>query len=566
MAEPPVTRKFMTSKYVISLLIIILVAILTFRFNALPALFSDDWVQVLYGPMTREPSLIDLVDSRPMRMAPFFLQYQILGLNVPGFYWVLFFNHLLIAVMLFVFLTTFELLRRNHAALIVTLLFLVYPTDYSRMWLNHIHYSSALLLFAFVAILAVRFAASGKWILLVIALAALFTSLLIYEGHMGLVILLSLFLVATGRKLPLTKRAALLSMIVVSGAVGIWRVLGQEWFGVESYGLDQLVVESDIILSRLLLGFKVTLVWGWSTTLAYIQPALQGNNIGSLLLLVVPIAGLWLLLYVSRYALSSRNSRRWTTEGLEDLSRYALLALFGLVVIAAGYFPVVTVYQPNLSDISSRFNQFAALGGAVVIASILIFGGVLVGPSPRTRYGFLFTAAGLLVVHGMVTQYLVSQEQTVSWREQKAIWQDIFHVAPDIKDGTAILLILPGFEDRVGYQSFERLPFAGEWDVESGLRLLYNRPELMGAITYPDLQIEPETELTKHGLIKTDTGQMVPWTQTVALYLDQASGELKQLEVLPLRGQGEVKIVQLCSDCVLSNAREVPLRPILLQN
>lgn len=552
--------------YLPSVLAIAVVSVMISGLNASPALYSDDWVQVIHGPLVNEPRIFDIFDNRPMRMAPFYFQYQLLGLNVQSYYWLLALSHLLIALALFTFLSLFDRFRRHHFALIVTLLFMVYPTDYSRMWLNHWHYSSAFLVFAIAALLFARFAHLGGWPKLLIAIVGLFASLLIYEGHLGLVLLLGLVLVFGARGPVPRKRVVLLSIVIVSATVGAWRIFGQQWFGIESYGLDRLVVDAETIVARVSLGLKITLVWGWSTTVSNLVPWLRGNNIGSILMLLLVIGGVWMTLRVASMIGPTHDKLGLAVDDRKEIAQFSLVALLGLVVLVAGYFPVVTVYQPNLSDTASRFNQFAVLGGAMVVGSGLLVARILVSSNRAIRHAFLFAAVGVLVAHGVVTQHLVSQEHHKSWVEQKAIWTQLSQIAPDLRDNTSVLLVLPGYVEQAGFQSFGRLPFAGEWDWQSGLRLLYDNPTLSGVISYPDIDIEPETTLTDYGPVSKDSGESFTWSQTVAFQWVQSSGKLQELQLLPLSGRVGVEAVKLCAGCVLTKPKEAPLRHILLGN
>lgn len=521
-------------------------------------------MQVVSGPVQGVYTLFSIEDSRPMRMAPFFLQHELIGLNVPVYYWVLAGCLMLVAIAFFIYLDSINILRRHQMSLAIVLLFLIYPTDYTRMWLNHFHNTSAFLLFVLAVVILDRYIRGEGRFLLILSGVLAFFSLLIYEAHLGLCLLIAaIFFLQTDRDFS-RRFSSSMMLVVVCLIVGVWRTVGQSSMGIQSYGMESITTDPRTLLSRLLLGYKITLGWGWSTPVNNSLPWIGSSNVFSLLILVVFILMIWLgYRGVEQFADSRHFNESKTESRTTGLKRYVVMGLIGLITIAAGYIPVITVYLPNLSDYGSRFNQHAAVGGALVIASAIMIGTIMIGSSSKTQARLFWIAIGVLVAMGAYTQHLVNREHLASWEEQKSIWNQIFTIIPDFKDGTTVLLVLPGYEDAVGYQNWKRLPFAGEWDIQSGLQLMYDNASLNGTLWYPDIFIEPESMIVRHGIVHNETGEITPFESVVALRFNRETGFLELMSQIPYEENGSVSFFATCHDCILSHGLNVPLRRLV---
>jgi hypothetical protein len=169
------------------------------------------------------------------------------------------------------------------------------------------------------------------------------------------------------------------------------------------------------------------------------------------------------------------------------------------------------------------------------------------------------------VVLGIVTQASVQYHNRVAWREQQTLWHELFVVAPDFKDDTMVLFVLPGFRDRAGYFNWQRTPLSASWEASSAVRLLYDNATLSADVYFPDIEEPIEPVLTERGVLTQDTGALTPYAQTVAFQYDSATGTLSQWEQLPADLiPGAKGPIGLCSDCVLAErVLNVPLRSLV---
>ena len=87
-----------------------------------------------------------------------------------------------------------------------------------------------------------------------------------------------------------------------------------------------------------------------------------------------------------------------------------------------------------------------------------------------------------LLFLGTMVQTQVQFDDGQSWEVQKQIWNQLFELAPDLEDDTHLVLILPENEEQTPSLNLngQRLPFAGAWDLGTGLKMLYGKTDLSG--------------------------------------------------------------------------------------
>ena len=234
-------------------------------------------------------------------------------------------------------------------------------------------------------------------------------------------------------------------------------------------------------------------------------------------------------------------------------------------MIGAGYVPIMTLYSPNLSGLGSRANLFATWGSAVLVASVLMMGAVAFAKN-QEQIPYLFLVSTIpFVALGIVTQASVQYDTRAAWREQQTIWKQLFTVAPNFQDDTLVLLILPGYRDRVGYQNWKRTPLSAYWEVTSAVRLFYHNPTLSADILFPDLDGDNEPALTPQGVVNRDSGAVTPYTQCAAFIYDAGTGTLRPLDELPVAMMGRAdRPVKLGTGRVLTEKLiDVPLRRLV---
>lgn len=559
---------WLLSKAAVASFSIIAVAYLAYGLFYVPALFTDDWTSVIERMVAGNAKWLDLAWRRPLLFAPFLIQYRVFGLHVTSYYIVLWTMYVLMATLLYAIVDRSHLLQRHLFGLIVALLFLVYPTNYTHMYLVQLGVYCSVVLTLFYGYFLLRFAQGGRRLTLALALICLLISLGLYELQVGVASAWALILFVIYRHSAVKRRLSLLIPIGLMGVFSLWRTLGYQTVGVNDEYLSQVVITPGVLLSRLLLGYKVSLGWGWTFPIEQSLPWVSSAKVAALLLCgVIAVVGLlsWIMskLWVKEQwaGITGRShNQRWAI-----IRQYLFAAITGVVLIGAGYIPVLVVFLPNLSGIGSRFNIFATIGGAVFIASILMIGSLLFAKN-RQQIKYLFVAFAVpFVVLGIVTQASVQYNNRIAWREQQTIWQELFSIAPSFKDDTFVLFILPGYQDRSGYFNWRRTPLSASWEASSGIRLLYDNVRLSADVYFPDIEEPIEPVVTTEGVLTRETGTITPYARTVALVYDNNTGALSQLDQLPVELiPGATEPIKLCSDCVLSErVMNVPLRTLV---
>jgi uncharacterized membrane protein len=425
------------------------------------------------------------------------------------------------------------------------------------MWLTMVHIYFTFSLSLLFAIFLIRFSQGGSSVNIGLAFLCLLVSFGIYESQLGIACALPFLLFILYPRQTWLRRLALFFPIVLSAAFTLWRTIGYQTVGISDFYLTKLITDPKTLLSNLLLGFKVNLLWGWTTALRTFFPWLT-NNLGAILLL----AGITLLLLaisiliIRPKNLENQKNKFSATQKWEPIRFYAFSSLLGLVLLGSGYIPVISIYQPNLSGLGSRVNYFASLGSVIFLASILMTGAhILAKNQSQIKPIFLISAIPFILI-GIGTQVSVQRETKIAWQEQQGIWKGLFSLAPNFKDGTTVLFILPGYQDRVGYQNWKRTPLSASWEVTSALRLLYNNPTLTGDVIFPDFEGDNEPALTPKGIVDHGTGAITPYTQSVAFLYDHNTDSLSQINALP------VNLVIVTSEPIRLGANLIlPTRP-----
>ena len=396
-----------------------------------PALFMDDWTSVIERVVTGNAHWFDATQRRPLLFSVFLVQYRVLGLNVAGYYFVLWALYGLMALTLYKTAARLPLAYGHEYGLIVALLFLVYPANYTHMWAIMVGvYFSALLTLLY-AYLLLRFAQEEQWPVLALALVCLLLSLGIYEAQLGVAALWALLLVWGFRRASGKTRLLLLSPIALMGLFALWRTVGFRSTGIDDKYLSAMTLTPQVLVSRLLLGYKIMLGWSW-TALLEERLSSPGAAKVAVVLIVGSVAVIWWA--VRRFTMGSHRRQQdaaaWRAPK-DALSAYLIASMLGLVLLGAGYIPVISVFLPTLSGIGSRFNLYASVGGSVVIASTLMIGSLLLARyRAQVTYLFLASAVPLLLI-GVVTQATVQYHNRIAWQEQQQLWRQIFRIAPE---------------------------------------------------------------------------------------------------------------------------------------
>lgn len=563
---PPADRSWFA--HVVALVTLSVIGLLAYGLFFAPAIFMDDWTSVVERIITDNAQWLDLTQRRPLLFSTFLLQNRLFGLNITAYYASLWLMYLAMTAVVYAIVASLPLPRKHLFALVVAALFLVYPTTYTHMWLIMFGVYCGTLLTLVYGYFLLKFAQGGGWLLFGLALVCLLLPLGVYEGQLGVAAAWAIILFLLSWRAPRARWLSLLLPVLLAGLYAVWRTLGYSAIGVSDSYLTEMSVSPAVLLSRLLLGYKVTLGWGWTQTIAAFLPWAASAKVAVLLLGSVVI-GLGVLVWaVTRKRASNDASMwdeaRWPAKG-GVLVPYLIALAVGMLLVGAGYFPTTAVFLPTLAGIGSRFNLFATIGGAVTIAAVLMLVALLVARTPKQAQWLLLGAVTPYILVGILTQASVQYHNRIAWQEQQSIWQSLFVAAPDFADDTLVLFVLPGFEDRSGFSNWRRTPLSASWEASSGVRLLYNNPTLTADVHFPDIDEPIEPVLTRDGVLTRDTAVLTPYSRVVAFMFDPGSGAVSRLAQLPAEMVQDAEApVDLCAECVLATAvMDAPLRELI---
>ena len=366
--------------------------------------------------------------------------------------------------------------------------------------------------------------------------------------------------------LPRVRRLVLMLPLGIMGLFGLWRIVGVQSIGVTDDYVGRMITAPGALLERLLLGYKISFLWGWT------EPIIAAlDQVTSALPAMLLLAGAVLLCLALAWSLGRRLAPAGGSAAGDKpmlvIRTYLLFALFGIVLTGAGYIPILFVFLPSLAGIGSRFNLFATLGGAVTLASGLMLIAQLLAQRGRPTWLLALAGATPLLLLAVAFQSSVQKHNQLAWQEQQQLWQQLFLQAPDIADDTFVLFILPDMEDRTGFINWRRTPLSASWEASSGVRLLYDNSSLAADVYFPDIEEPIEPILTQDGVFTLETAEVTPYSRVVAFHFDAAAGTLEQLEQLPANLiAGGDRLVTLCQNCVLPvPAIDVEWRRLVLE-
>jgi len=516
----------------IAALVFVVVIGLSYGAFYAPILYSDDWSHIVEGLAGNRWRFIDLSSRRPLVHAPILLVYSIFGLNIHVFYLVLVLCQWVSAVGMHCLLGKINL--DSLLTLLLVLLFLVYPADYSRMWLNMLHVRFVYVLLVVYAWSLFIYQDRNHIAALVVALLCLLISLGIYEAHLGVALGWAILMFFRSKRLSLPRKLGVLSPFILAVAFSLWRTYGIGRAGVHDNYLELVQLAPSMLLSRLVAGFKV-LIWAW------IEPFRQAFGGGPDLAFTyssnwryyLVIAGVIALGWIGVMLLGRKGSFEDVLsrdDRLREIHLAALLFLVGGLFVIAGYLPIVTVYMPNLVQHDSRANLFALPGASLCFVALFYMTSILLTRHRKQVRELLIVSVIPLLIIGAVTQVWIQHDAQVAWEDQKAIWARLFELVPDAVDGTQMLLVLPGYQECTGLVNWNRTPVSAQWEVRSAIRVLYGNATLSGDVFFPDLC--SRVELRQDGVVSLWTQDVTPYAEIVVLVYDGGTRQLRLAENL----------------------------------
>lgn len=483
----------------------------------------DDWSQIVEPMANHALSWVDWANRRPLLDAPLQILQQVFGLNLHAFYLVAWLVTTLAAVQLFVLIRQVKPDWRLRAWAVAAVA-LVYPADFSQMWLAHVLHARIGWLLALVAaswlVLFLQRRTIG-WLIAGTVLSSV--ALLLYEAQLGVFVAFGLLLLMVYRDVPWRTRWLLLIPLGVNGAYTLWRSVGFRVAGIQDQYLGELTLGVGDLLGRVLLGIQV-LWWSWT------EPVRRLLRIDSnWLALLIMLGALIILVFVAMRAAARQTTNVMKISAASPKADW-LTVLIGAGLCVAGYFPTILLYEPNLDGVYSRVNFYALPGAALCLltAVALLIERLARGDLRRWQAGFMTVVVALIGL-GMLVQIWVRHNATLAWQEQRGLWAQLFDLAPRFEPETMVVFVLLDSHEQIGFANWWRMPLSAGWEASAALRVLYADPSLQGAVILPDVVGYDEAHLLPAGIQDRWTGNIVSYDRAVFLTYDH---ERQQLTVL----------------------------------
>lgn len=484
----------------------------------------DDWSQIVEPMANHTLSWVDWANRRPLLDTPLQILQQVFGLNLHAFYLVAWLVTTLAAVQLFVLIRQVRPDWRLRAWGVAAVA-LVYPADFSQMWLAHVLHARIGWLLALVAasclVLFLKRRAIG-WLIAATLLSSI--ALLLYEAQLGVFVAFGLLLLVVYRQVPWHTRWLLFIPLGVNGAYTLWRSVGLRVAGIQDQYLGELTLGVGDLLGRVLLGIQV-LWWSWTEPVRRLLH-LDSNGLALLIML-----GALIILVFGAMRAAARQPAITTETSAASTKTDWLTLLIGAGLSVAGYFPTILLYEPNLDGVYSRVNFYALPGAALCLlaAVSMLIGRLAHGDLRRWRAGFMTVVVALIGL-GMLVQIWVRHNAVLAWQEQRGLWAQLFDLAPRFEPETMVVFVLPDSHEQIGFANWWRTPLSAGWEASAALRVLYADPTLQGAVIMPEVVGYGEPNLVPTGVKDPWTGNIVSYDRVVFLTYDRSRQQLTVLQ------------------------------------
>lgn len=471
----------------ISLIVIVFVSlifILDPRFFTDPPLRSDDWNMLIEPVVFDSTDFVNFSGRRLFLLSLFALLSPIFQLNISLYYVANWLFNLLSGLTVYQ-IVRFAYPKHRWLALPAALIFLIYPVNYARTWLIISISTFALLLGLLAILLLVRYSREGQLWRLGLANILVLISLGIYEAALGLILLAGVLLVINW-EVTKKRRRWMLTIPATVTIFLIWRLIIQpQVFAFSDYYLANTTLSLMTLLKRYGQGLFIFLFNWVGPLLIPLGDVKYWVFVGGgAVLFVVLVVLVWL-----RINQMGENTGKWRAERLRNVKAYLKISGIGFLFWAAGYIPVIALFQPIFYGDGSRVNFAAIPGASLAIIALLgaLFCILFKQRNRAQKWVVIFVIP--MVVAGMAYQVHAQNVRQSIWQVNQAFWGAMFELVPGIETGTKVVIILPGYEN---LEPFEMLPFRGDWEAESALRVLYNNQELFAEYYYVDRPEEPD--------------------------------------------------------------------------
>jgi hypothetical protein len=442
-----------------------------------PILFNDDW-SIMFTLKFNLMKPFMVYERRPLHWFLAWLSNQFLPLEkaVYGMYLMLVLLSLITAVLIY-FVVHQILENQASFALLTAALWLVFPNDYTRLYISTLGIRFAFALLLIVMLFFIRFMRTEKWLVGALTIPLLILSLLMYEGQLGLAFVWPIILVILYRRdISWTKILGIVAYYLAIAMFVYWKLVAQPQIYQDSK-IENLNLPPSEILTRYLQA--VGTIFG-----GFQLPYQDGSwlSLGNVAFLIAIVLGL-----VAIYAILARLNRQEDQTDIDKTLKMNLyIFVFGAVLWIAGYVPIILNYQPNIYGHLSRVNLFSIPGAALILLATIHT--ILVSMSPSHAIAEKLTIVFVLplIFVGAVVQLQTQEAYNQSWDEAKIFYQELFNQVPDVRSGTHIILELSGYENN---STIYRPLFSSSWAAWCALRVLYDDIDLVVNYKYNQIAV-----------------------------------------------------------------------------
>ena len=442
-----------------------------------PILFNDDW-SIIFTLKFNLMKPFMVYERRPLHWFLAWLSNQFLPLEkaVYGMYLMLVLLSLTTAVLIY-FVVHQILENQASFALLTAALWLVFPNDYTRLYISTLGIRFAFALLLIVMLFFIRFMRTEKWLVGALTIPLLILSLLMYEGQLGLAFVWPIILVILYRRdISWTKILGIVAYYLAIAMFVYWKLVAQPQIYQDSK-IENLNLPPSEILTRYLQA--VGTIFG-----GFQLPYQDGSwlSLGNVAFLIAIVLGL-----VAIYAILARLNRQEDQTDIDKTLKMNLyIFVFGAVLWIAGYVPIILNYQPNIYGHLSRVNLFSIPGAALILLATIHT--ILVSMSPSHAIAEKLTIVFVLplIFVGAVVQLQTQEAYNQSWDEAKIFYQELFNQIPDVRSGTHIILELSGYENN---STIYRPLFSSSWAAWCALRVLYDDIDLVVNYKYNQIAV-----------------------------------------------------------------------------
>jgi hypothetical protein len=502
-------------------------------------LVQDDWTLVAGDAIFNRSRWFFWQHDRPLDGLAFKLIHSIFGLNLVAYYLI---DFLLVVGYIFILYKLIgHFFPQNRLfALLVALLALAFPANFTTTWITMINNHLSWLLTLLGMWLLILYAEHGGIWRLLMANLLMFIPLWIYEGSLGIVCAWSIFAAfwfiknttsppyKISRIFPQIRFWGTLSPFLGMALFSVLRIWIRPMQGL--VGKNTPVFFHNMNITILLQRLSKL----WIMISAWVRPLADYWRISSwtistifwlVILILVTLTIMLLVFLVEKKYFQTVHTSRDNNELLPDRHQLMWLILIGFGFTLAGYFPSILIRPPNLDDISTRINLIPISGAALMIVSLIC---LVISPLVQRGGSWkILLCAGIipLLLLGSLDQALVQQRWNEAWKIQKSIWQQLFNLAPDFKDDTTVVFVIKGYRS-LTYG--EHPPLYSDWEVDDALRVLYENHFLNAAIIFPNADIFSESFMKRTGIFDFRQRKTIPY-EKVIIYLVQPDSNQLQL-------------------------------------